>query len=125
MIHRVLADAVVLLHLAFIVFVVAGGLLALRWRWRWIPLVHLPAAAWGVYIEIARAGCPLTRLENTLRHAAGDAGYSGGFIQNYVVPLIYPGALTRSMQLALAAVVVVANLLVYLVVLRRAVARRG
>lgn len=77
MLHRVLADAVLVLHLAFVVFVVAGGLLALRWRWA--PFVHLPAAAWGVFVELSGRLCPLTPLENALRRAAGEAGYAGGF----------------------------------------------
>ena len=111
MIQRILADAVVALHLAFIVFVVAGGLLALRWRWA--PLVHLPAAAWGVFVEVTGRVCPLTPLENSLRQAAGASGYTGGFVEHYVVPIVYPAGLTPSVQLALAAVVVVANVIVY------------
>jgi hypothetical protein len=124
MVYRVLADLVLTLHLAFIIFVVAGGLLALRWRWA--PLLHLPAVLWGVFIEISRGICPLTPLENSLRAAAGVSGYSGGFIEHYIVPAIYPPALTQPTQFALACFVVAANILAYLVVWRRqSSARRG
>jgi hypothetical protein len=117
MLYRVLADLVLVLHLAFILFVVVGGLLALRWRRA--PLLHLPAVIWGVFVEISSGICPLTPLENALRLAAGSSDYSGGFIEHYVVPAIYPPSLTQPTQLALAGFVVVANALVYLVVWRR------
>jgi len=117
MIQRILADIVVFAHLGFIVFVVVGGLLALRWRWA--PLVHLPAAAWGVFIEVSGRVCPLTPLENSLRQAAGASGYPGGFIEHYLVPIIYPAALSPSLQLFLAALVILANALVYTAVWRR------
>jgi hypothetical protein len=114
---RVFADLVLVVHLLFVLFVVAGGLLALRWRW--VPWVQLPAAGWGTFIELTGRICPLTPLENALRRSAGGSGYPGGFIEQYLVPLIYPSALTPSIQLALAGVVVVANVLIYAVVLRR------
>ncbi len=117
MIHRALADLILVLHLAFIVFVVAGGLLALRSGW--VPLVHLPAALWGVFIEASGRVCPLTPLENALRRAAGASGYEGGFVEHYLVPAIYPPALSHPVQLALAGLVVLANALVYSVVWRR------
>jgi hypothetical protein len=117
MLYRALADLLVVSHLAFIVFAVAGGLLALRW-W-WLPLVHLPTAAWGAYIELSGGICPLTPLENTLRRAAGASGYSSGFIEHYVVPIVYPAALSHSLQLVLAGLLVLANLVVYAVVLWR------
>ncbi len=117
MIHRALADLILVLHLAFIVFVVAGGLLALRSGW--VPLVHLPAALWGVFIEASGRVCPLTPLENALRRAAGASGYEGGFVEHYLVPAIYPPALSHPIQLALAGLVVLANALVYSVVWRR------
>ena len=117
MIQRVLADLVVVLHGAFVVFVLAGGLLALRWRWA--PIVHLPAALWGVYVELSGGVCPLTPLENALRRAAAQAGYEGGFVEHYLLPALYPAALSPSLQLALAGVVVVANAIVYGIVLRR------
>ena len=108
---RVLADALVALHLAFIAFVVAGGLLALRRR-AW-ALLHVPAALWGAWTEFTGTVCPLTPWENALRRAAGEAGYSGGFIEHYLVPVIYPEALTPRMQVALGMVVVVVNVAVY------------
>ena len=117
MIHRLAADAVLLLHLGFILFVLLGGLLALRWRWA--PLLHLPAAAWGVYVELSGGLCPLTPLENRLRIAAGEAGYTGGFIEHYLLTLIYPAGLTPQIQYVLAAVVVGVNGLAYAWVWRR------
>ncbi len=123
MVNRALADLVLLLHLAFIVFVVAGGLLALRWRWA--PLVHLPAALWGVFVEVSGRVCPLTPLENALRRTAGASDYSGGFIEHYVVPTIYPEALSHPVQLLLGGVVVLANAVVYSVVWRRYRSARG
>jgi hypothetical protein len=111
MLYRALADQVLVFHLAFIVFVVAGGLLALRW-W-WLPLVHIPAALWGLYIEISGGICPLTPLENALRRAAGASGYSGSFIEHYVLPVVYPAALSHSLQLVLAGLLLLANLLMY------------
>jgi len=97
--------------------VVAGGLLALRLSW--VPLVHLPAALWGVFIEASGGVCPLTPLENALRRAAGASGYEGGFIEHYLVPAIYPPALSHQVQLELAGLVVLANALVYSVVWRQ------
>lgn len=125
MIFRLAADAVLVLHLAFIVFVVAGGALGLRWRW--MPLLHLPAAAWGVFIELSGRICPLTPLENLLRARAGQAGYDGSFVEHYLVALIYPSGLTRELQLVLAALVIVSNLAIYagLVVHRRRTRRRA
>lgn len=114
---RLAADAVLAVHLAFIVFVVAGGLLLFRWpKLAWL---HLPAAAWGAWIEIAGRICPLTTIENRLRRAAGAAGYDESFIEHYIVPVIYPSGLTRGLQIALAAVVIIVNLLVYAAFLYR------
>lgn len=117
MLYRVLADLVLILHFAFIVFVLAGGLLALRWRWA--PAAHLPAAFWGAAIAAAGQTCPLTPLENALRRAAGAEGYPGGFVEHYLVAVIYPAGLTYQLQLVVAAVVVVVNVFVYTVVWRR------
>jgi hypothetical protein len=122
MIHRALADLVLVLHLGFIAFVVVGGLTALRWRWA--PLVHVPAALWGVIVEVSGRACPLTPLENSLRQAAGASGYSGSFVEHYLVPTIYPAGLSPSVQLLMAGLVVLANLLVYSIVLRRRRSRR-
>ena len=117
MLNWALADLVALTHLAFIIFVLLGGLLALRWRW--VPWVHLPATAWGAAVEFFGWFCPLTPIENSLRQASGSAEYSGDFIGRYLMPIIYPTDLTREFQLILGCVLVVLNLAVYLVVWRR------
>ncbi|WP_394561178.1 DUF2784 domain-containing protein [Aquipseudomonas alcaligenes] len=111
MLLRAAADAVVLLHLLFILFVLGGGLLVLRWPR--LALLHLPAAAWGVAVELLHLYCPLTPLENQLRRAAGEAGYAGGFVEHYLIPLIYPAGLTPQIQLWLGALVLAVNLPVY------------
>lgn len=111
MLFRILADAVVALHLVFILFVVAGGLAVLRWKK--LALLHLPAAAWGALIEFRGWICPLTPLENSLRRAAGEAGYTGGFIEHYLIPLIYPGQLSRGVQLGLGLTVIAVNAVIY------------
>lgn len=117
MIARLAADALVLLHAGFIVFAVFGGLLALKnRRWMWL---HLPAAAWAASVVIMGWICPLTPWEQTLRAAAGQQGYSGGFIEHYVLAAIYPDGLTRTIQIALGTGVVAFNLIVYGVVHRR------
>lgn len=111
MTHRLLADAVVLVHFAFILFAVLGGLLTIRWRW--IPWVHLPAAIWGGFVELTGRMCPLTPLENWLRQAAGASVYRSGFIEHYLVPVIYPSGLTRGHQAVLAALLLSVNVAVY------------
>jgi hypothetical protein len=114
---RVLADALVAFHFAFILFVVSGGFLAVRWpRVAWL---HVPCAVWGASVEAFGWICPLTPLENRLRAEAGQQGYAGGFLENYVIPVMYPAELTRQVQLGLAAVVVVLNVAAYALVLRR------
>ena len=116
-----LADAVVVLHLLFLLFVVLGGVAALRWsRVAWL---HLPAAAWGAWIEFSGGICPLTPLENRFRSAAGQAGYTGGFIDHYLVPILYPPGLTRTHQIVLGIGVLALNLTVYGILVRRR--RRG
>ena len=122
---RLAADALVLAHGVFILFAVFGGLLALRWRW--LALLHLPAAVWGALIEAAGWVCPLTSLEVGLRIAAGEAGYRGGFVERYLIPAIYPADLTRDIQLLLAACLVAINLAVYAAFLRqhRSASRRA
>jgi hypothetical protein len=112
----VLADLVVVFHSLFVLFVIFGGLLVLRW-WKVIYL-HLPAVAWGAFIEFAGGICPLTPLENALRRRAGLAGYEGGFVEHYILPVLYPAGLTRNVQLVLGALVIGINLMVYAVVLR-------
>ena len=118
MIPALAADLLVLVHLAFILFVALGGLLVLRWpRLAWL---HLPAALWGALVELdGSIVCPLTPWENALRLAAGESGYGGGFIEHYIVPLIYPPGLTRAMQLWLGAAVLVVNGLAYGVLVAR------
>ena len=117
MAYRLAADALVIVHAAFVLFVVAGGLLALRWRR--ILWVHAPAALWGVWIELAGWICPLTPLENWLRQQDGEAGYSGSFIEHYLLPVLYPSALTRGTQILLGGLALAVNLFVYWWVLSR------
>src|SRR5581483_11317532 len=114
MVWRLLADLLVILHLAFAAFVIFGGFLA--WKWRPAALAHLPALAWGFWVEISGEICPLTPLENHLRHLAGAAGYEGGFLNHYVVPILYPPSLTRPDQWVLAALLLALNLIAYAVV---------
>ena len=108
---RLAADAVVLLHLAFIAFAMLGGVLV-AWRTR-IAWLHLPAAAWGAWIEFSGAICPLTPLENHFRRMAGASGYAGGFVERYLIPIVYPAGLTAQAQQSLGALVVAVNLAVY------------
>ena len=117
MVYRALADGVLLLHAAFVAFVMLGGFLA--WRWRAVVWAHVPAALWGAAIEYAGWICPLTPLENTLRARAGLEGYRGGFVEHYVIPLLYPAGLTRPAQAVLGTVVVVVNLVAYTILIRR------
>jgi hypothetical protein len=117
MLDRLMADAVVALHLAFIAFVAIGGLLVL-WRPA-LAALHLPALAWGIYTESTGTICPLTPLENALRLRAGQAGYEGGFIDHYVLPIIYPAGLTPHVQTILGAIVIAVNVVFYAIALRR------
>jgi hypothetical protein len=111
MIYRWLADVVVVLHTSIVVFVILGGLLV--WRWRWLALLHIPFFIWGVLVEYAEWICPLTPLENALRHRAGDAGYTGSFVEHYFIPVLYPTGLTTSMHWVLGSVVFGVNALAY------------
>lgn len=107
----ILADALVLLHLLFVVFVMTGGFLLVRWpRLLWL---HLPAAAWGAFIEFSGGICPLTPLENSLRVLGGGSAYSGDFVERYLLPLLYPAQLTPTLQQVLGALAVGVNLLAY------------
>jgi hypothetical protein len=115
--YSFLADLVVLLHFAFVLFVVLGGLLVLRW-WR-VIWVHVPSAIWGALISFFGWTCPLTPLENWLRELAGETGYDGGFVENYVVPLLYPGQLTRTLQIVLGMSVLAVNAVIYTAIARR------
>ena len=121
MIYRALADGLVILHLGFVLFVVLGGLLVLR-RPR-VAWVHLPAAAWGALIELTGWICPLTPWEQSLRRLGGEAGYSGGFVAHYVLPVLYPAGLTPSVQIGLGLFVIGLNAGIYGVVLRRGLRR--
>ncbi|MDS4015315.1 MAG: DUF2784 domain-containing protein [Candidatus Accumulibacter sp.] len=111
MLERLFADCVLVVHLLFVVFVVAGGLFVQRWPK--LAILHLPAACWGAFVELSGWVCPLTPLENRLRHAAGQAGYTETFIEHYLLPVLYPAGLTRDTQFALAGLVIVTNLGLY------------
>jgi Protein of Unknown function (DUF2784) len=111
MLFQFAAGAVLLLHLAFILFALLGATLT-AW-WRWTPVVHLPAAAWGLFVEISGSICPLTYLENYLRIKAGRSGYADSFIEHYLLAVIYPAGLTRSIQIALGAAIVIVNVAIY------------
>lgn len=117
MIHQLLADATLVLHLAFVLFVVLGGFLVLRRpKLAWL---HVPVVAWGAWIEFSGWICPLTPLENWLRAQGGEQGYGGGFIEHYLTSLIYPQGLTRNIQLLIGALVIAINAFVYLALHRR------
>ena len=111
MLYRILADLVLLFHFLFILFVIFGGFL-LFWKRRLI-WIHLPSAVWGALIEFQGWICPLTPLENMFRHTGGQAGYEGGFIENYLVPVIYPSGLTREIQIILGIITIGINVIVY------------
>lgn len=111
MLYQLLASVVAIIHFAFIVFVIGGGLLLLRWpKLMWI---HLPAAIWGFVIEMMGWYCPLTGIENWLLRRAGREGYSGGFVSHYIFALIYPAGLTRTVEIAIGAFVLIVNVSVY------------
>ena len=117
MIYRIIADLLVVLHLAFVAFVILGGFLVLRWpRLVW---VHVPVALWGALIEFAGWICPLTPWENRLRRAGGEAGYTGGFVEHYVLPVLYPDGLTREVQITLGLLVFAMNGIACALVWRR------
>lgn len=121
MLYSTTAALVLLAHLAFVLFVVFGAALVVRWpRMAWL---HLPAAFWGIFIELSGRGCPLTTLENLLRLRAGAEGYAESFIEHYVLWLLYPGGLTREVQFILAGLVAAINLILYAWVWRRRAAK--
>lgn len=122
MLYPILTDLVVFSHLLFIIFVVAGGFFALH-RW-WLAILHLPAALWGVYIEFSGTICPLTPLENHFRRLAGQNSYATGFIDHYLLPIIYPAGLTREIQFFFGLAVIVVNVIAYGFLLRRYWRRR-
>jgi hypothetical protein len=110
--HLFAATAIALLHLAFILFVLLGGLVVVRWPG--VAWVHLPAAAWGVLIEFFGWWCPLTKWENHFLRLAGRAGYDGGFVAHYILPIIYPAGLTRGVEIAIGAFVLIINVTFYM-----------
>lgn len=116
MIYRLLADIVVVLHIGFVLFVILGGFLVRHWPR--LIYAHVPVAIWGALIEFVGWVCPLTPLENHLRALGGEAGYSGGFVEHYLLPILYPHALTRDVQLVLGMFVVACNALAYWLVFR-------
>lgn len=115
--YNYLADLVVVLHGFFVLFVLLGGFLVL-WKTR-MAWAHLPAVIWAACIEFFGWICPLTPLENMLRQKAGVAGYESGFVEHYVIPLLYPAALTRKLQIGLGLLVLGLNLVIYLIILSR------
>jgi len=119
---NLIADIVVLVHFSFILFVVLGGFLVLKWKW--IAWLHIPCALWGILIEFFGWICPLTPLENRLRSLAFRSGYAEGFIDHYIMPIVYPQGLTRGIQLALGIGVVTINLCIYGLILFRQSGRR-
>lgn len=120
--YSLFADVVIVFHFLFMVFVVAGGLLVLR-RPR-MAFLHLPAAFWGAFVELSGGICPLTPLENHLRRLGGENAYSGDFIVQYLVPVIYPAHLTVSIQYILGSVVIAINLIIYALIARKQIVLR-
>jgi hypothetical protein len=120
---RILADATVVLHLLFVAFVIGGGVLVLRWQR--VAWVHLPAAAWGAWVEFAGWMCPLTPLENWLRQQGGGAVYTSSFVERYLLPVLYPSTLSREMQWTLGVLVLLVNTVMYVLVIRSRRKRRS
>jgi hypothetical protein len=123
MIWSAIADALVVVHFAFTAFVIFGGFLT--WRWPRLALAHLPALAWGCWIEVSHSICPLTPLENHWRHLAGEAGYRGGFLAHYLVRVLYPPGLTWHIQQELAVLLITINVVAYAGLIRRRRRARG
>ena len=111
MLYGILADIVVWIHLGFVLFSVLGALLVVWWRW--VLWLHLPAVFWAVWIEMTGKTCPLTPLENWLRNQAGQGGYRGDFVENYLMSVLYPVGLTRNWQIMLALFVIIINSALY------------
>lgn len=117
LLYRIAADGVVVIHLVFILFVILGGLMLFRWPWMiWI---HVPTAVWGGLVELFGAPCPLTPLENHLRQAGNAEAYRGGFIDYYIMPIVYPPGLTRQTQVVLGVLILVINFAIYFKLLTR------
>ena len=123
MIYRWLADGVVVVHGAFVVFVMLGAFIALRWRW--LVWLHVPAAIWGVLIEYAGWFCPLTPLENVLRARAGESGYTGDFIEHYLLRALYPSGLSPATRWVLGSIALIVNLVAYALLIRQVRRKRA
>lgn len=117
MLYQILADITIIIHFLFILYVALGGLLVLKWNRT--AFIHIPAATWGALIMFMGWICPLTYVENDLRQLAGQEAYSGGFIEHYITPLIYPDSLTRELQISVGIFGLVLNFVVYGIVVRR------
>lgn len=117
MLYGLLADVVMLTHLVFVLFVIGGGLLVLKWPW--MAWLHVPAAIWGATIEVLGWICPLTPLENHLLIQSGKSGYEGGFIAHYLLAIVYPVGLTPEIQILLGLLVILINAAAYVWVLAR------
>ncbi|MBI2215254.1 MAG: DUF2784 domain-containing protein [Acidobacteria bacterium] len=117
MLYRLAADVVMFIHLLFVLFVVLGGFLSLRFRW--MPWVHLPVAIYGAMIEFIGFYCPLTPLENWLRRRGGQAGYDGGFVETYILHILYPDGLTRRVEIAIGMFVIAINVVAYWLFVRK------
>ena len=111
MLKLLTADLIVLIHFGFILFVIFGGFLVMKWRW--FIWLHVPTVVWGAMLEFFGWNCPLTILENELRQKNNDGAYSNGFIEQYIIPVIYPEELTRDIQIALGIAVIFLNLFIY------------
>lgn len=122
MLSRILADAILLLHFAFVVFVIFGGLLVFYRRW--VAWVHIPMVIWSSIVNLTTWRCPLTPLENLFRSAAGETGYEGGFIGHYIAPLLYPEGLTYDLGILVGVFVFVWNVLIYGIIVYRRRATR-
>ncbi len=118
MLYSLLATLVMLVHFGFVIFVVLGGLVVLRWRW--VMWLHLPVAVYGAVIEFLEYVCPLTPLENYLRRRAGQQGYTGGFVEHYLLSILYPDGLTKRIQIVLGLAVIAVNVTIYWFVIRKA-----
>src|SRR5947209_5445122 len=117
MAYRFLANAVVVFHACFVLFVLCGGLFVVRWRW--VALLHVPAALWGMFVEISGWMCPLTPLENRLREAGGGVAYRGGCVDHYIMPVLYPAGLTRDFQITLGTLIALITVLLYTIAFTR------
>ena len=117
LLSRIAAEGIVVVHLIFILFVILGGLALFKWPW--MIWVHVPAAVWGGLVELVGAPCPLTPLENHLRQAGNADAYSGGFIDHYIMPIVYPPGLTRQTQVVLGVLILAVNFAIYFKFLTR------